>query len=258
MNTAATSPPKLSVITLTMNSERSLEATLRSVSGWADELIIVDSGSVDRTVEIAEKFGCKVFHKKLQGFGEQKSYGVSQSSNDWVMIVDSDEVVTDELKKEISIRLVNADVKGYKVPITLVFMGRVMRYGREHKMPHLRLFDKGSGNYNTSKVHEDVRLNGEAGSLDNHILHYSYADLNEYFKKFNYYTSLAAEDLKNKGRRTNTFEIVIRLPVQFFQTYFLHLNFLNGYPGFIWSLCSAFYPVVKLAKLKELISEKQL
>ncbi|MDZ4711548.1 MAG: glycosyltransferase family 2 protein [bacterium] len=251
-------PPKLSVITLTKNSERTIDKTLNSIYGWADEIIIIDSRSEDRTIEIAKKFGCKVFHKELQGFGEQKSYGVAQSSNDWVMIVDSDEVVTDELKNEISAKLVCTEPNGFNVPITLVFMGRVMRYGREYKMPHLRLFNKKYGDYNSSKVHEDVELKGEAGSLENHILHYSYADLNEYFKKFNHYTSLAAQDLKSKGRRTNTFEIAIRFPIQFFQTYFLHLNFLNGYPGFIWSLCSAFYPVIKLAKLKELTTDKQL
>lgn len=247
----------LSVITLTYNSERTIEMTLKSVSEWVKEIIVIDSGSRDKTIEIAQKYNCRIIKKDFKGFGEQKAYGVDIALNDWVMIVDSDEVVTDGLKKEIDNNLENTDYSGFEIPITLVFMGKIMK-GHENKMLHLRLFNKKYGNYNDALVHEDIILKGKIGKLENEIFHYSYGDLHEYFFKFNSYTTKAAEDLFKKGKHVNTFGIVARFPLQFFQSYFIHLNVLNGYPGFIWALCSSFYPVIKYAKLKELIQKKDV
>lgn len=245
----------LSIVTLTKNNERTLADTLKSVSGWADEIVIVDSGSTDGTLKIAENFNCKIFQREFTGFGEQKSFGVSSARNDWVMIVDSDEIVGEDLKKEISAKLNSSDCAGYNVPITLVFMNRIMK-GRENKLPHLRLFNRKFGGYDNSMVHENIHVNGKVCTLENHILHHSYSDLDEYFEKFNFYTGLAANDLFKKGKKVSTAAIVFRLPIQFIQTYFFHGNIMNGYPGFLWSLCSSFYPVVKYAKLKEKTENK--
>ncbi|HRE40825.1 MAG TPA: glycosyltransferase family 2 protein [Ignavibacteria bacterium] len=258
MNNSDNIKIKLSVIILTKNNESTIGNTLNSVFNWVDEVIILDSGSQDNTLQIAEKFNCKIFYKEFNGFGEQKNYAVSLANNDWILILDSDEVITTELKNEIHNKLFASSSVGFLIPITLVFLGKIMKFGRENKMLHLRLFNRKYGNYNSSKVHENVVLTGATESLKNHILHYSYANLYEYFEKFNRYTSLASEDLLIKGRTASSFEIILRFPIQFFQTYFIHRNFLNGYTGFIWSLCSAFYPVIKLAKLKNLRESKNL
>lgn len=252
----ASTPLKISIITLTRNSEQTLEKTLSAVHQWADEIIIVDSGSTDSTIKIAEKYDCRIFHKDFTGFGEQKNFAVEKAANDWVFIVDSDEVVTDELKNEISSTMIQSGHKGFEVPITFVFQNRKFNYGKECRMYHLRLFDRTSGKYNDAKVHEDVILNGSAGRLKGEMLHYSYSDLHNYFYKFNEYTTLGANDLYKKGKQAGVAGIVFRFPVQFIQSYILHLNFLNGYPGFLWSMCSSFYPVIKYAKLKELREKK--
>lgn len=247
---------KLSVVILTKNNSSTIEDTLISVFDWVDEIIVLDSGSTDDTLNIAKKFNCNIQHRDFTGFGEQKRYGVSLAKNDWILILDSDEVITKELKNEIILNIPNPDIQGYLLPITLVFLGKKMNHGRENKFPHLRLFNRKFGNFNTSNVHENIDLNGKTLKLKNEILHYSYKNLNDYFKKFNFYTELASIDLFNKGRKVNSFEIILRFPLQFIQTYFIHRNFLNGFNGFIWSLCSSFYPVIKLTKLKQLNDNK--
>ena len=176
-------------------------------------------------------------------------------------MVDADEVVTDDLRSEIQFRLAEVasgqcHFHGFEVPISLIFLDRLMRHGGEYKMPHLRLFDKRFGNYNTARVHEDVVLSGSVGKLTHHMLHDSYGSLHEYFEKFNRYTTAGARDLLSRNKRGSIAQIIFRLPITFVKEYVIKRNFLNGYPGFIWSLFSAMYPVVKYAKLRELRSER--
>ncbi|GAB3897293.1 glycosyltransferase family 2 protein [Larkinella knui] len=248
---------------ITFNSARILPDVLRALT-WCDEIVVVDSGSSDQTLSIARQFGCRVLHRDFDGFGLQKGFAVSQARNSWVLVVDADEIVTDELRAEIQLRLSEVEAgkinfRGFEVPISLVFLGQLMRYGGEYKMPHLRLFDKRFGNYNTARVHEDVVLNGSVGKLTHHMLHDSYGSLHEYFEKFNRYTTAGARDLQSQeqGHRGSVGQIVFRLPITFLKEYVIKRNFLNGYPGFIWSLFSAMYPVVKYAKLRELRSKRR-
>ncbi|WP_128546282.1 glycosyltransferase family 2 protein [Larkinella soli] len=248
----AVTPPPVSAVMITWNSARILPEVLKALC-WCDEVVIVDSGSTDRTLDIARAHGCRTLHRDFDGFGTQKGFAVCQARNPWVLVVDADEIVTDELRDEIRRRLADpGDCRGFEVPISLVFLGRLLRYGGEYKMPHLRLFDKRCGNYNTARVHEDVVLNGPVGRLSHHMLHDSYGSLHEYFEKFNRYTTAGARDLLSRGERGSIAQIIFRLPITFLKEYVLKRNFLNGYPGFVWSLFSAMYPVVKYAKLREL------
>ena len=254
------SSPPISAVMITFNSARILPAVLGALT-WCDEIVVVDSGSTDQTLAIAQQFGCRVLHRDFNGFGLQKGFAVEQARNHWVLVVDADELVTDELRSEIQLRLAEVEAgtlnfRGFEVPISLVFLGRLMRYGGEYKMPHLRLFDKRFGNYNSARVHEDVVLHGSVGKLTHHMLHDSYGSLHEYFEKFNRYTTAGAHDLQSRGRHGSIAQIVFRLPITFLKEYLLKQNFLNGYPGFIWSLFSAMYPVVKYAKLRELESSR--
>jgi glycosyltransferase involved in cell wall biosynthesis len=253
-------PPPVSAVMITFNSARILPDVLSALK-WCDEIVVVDSGSADETLSIARQFGCRVLHRDFDGFGLQKGFAVGQARNHWVLVVDADEIVTDELRSEIQLRLAEVETgkrnfRGFDVPISLVFLGRLMRYGGENKMPHLRLFDKRFGNYNTARVHEDVVLNGSVGKLKQHMLHDSYGSLHEYFEKFNRYTTAGARDMQSQdqGHRGSVAQIVFRLPITFLKEYLLKRNVLNGFPGFIWSLFSAMYPVVKYAKLRELRS----
>ena len=219
---------------------------------WCEEILVVDSGSHDRTLEIAKTHGARILSHEFEGYGPQKAWAVSQAAHDWVLVVDGDEIVTEELRAEIEARLERdgARFAGYEVPISLVFLGRLMRHGGEYRMPHLRLYDRRRGNYNQNRVHERVELDGPIGRLQQHILHESYGSIAAYFDKFNDYTTAGA--LHSRGKTAGVGTIVLRFPLTFIRQYFIRGHVLNGYPGFIWSLFSAMYPVVKYAKLREM------
>ncbi|WP_394991407.1 glycosyltransferase family 2 protein [Emticicia sp.] len=243
---------KVSVVIITLNNTRTIKQVLAAVAGWADEIVVVDSGSIDETLAIAQQFGCKTLYRKFDGFGKQKHFAVEQAKNDWIFIVDADEVVSPELKIEIDEVLKNAEYQGFMVPNTLIFLGEMMRFGREYKMPHLRLFNRKFGNYNDRQVHEDIVLNGKTMTLKNHVLHHSYADLAECFQKINNYSSRGASELQKRGKKASLLKIITKFPITFITEYFIRLNFLNGYRGFVWAFSQAVYATLKYLKLREL------
>ena len=225
---------------------------------WCDEILVVDSGSADRTLEIAAAHNARTLAHDFEGYGPQKAWAVTQARHDWVLVVDADEVVTPELAGEIMSTLERdgGSFAGYEIPISLIFLGRLMRHGGEYRMPHLRLYDRRRGNYNQNRVHERVELDGPVGRMRHHILHDSYGSIEAYFAKFNDYTTAGARDLHGRGRTAGVAMIVLRFPLTFIRQYFVRGHILNGYPGFIWSLFSAMYPVVKYAKLRELNAQE--
>ncbi|WP_234736815.1 glycosyltransferase family 2 protein [Tellurirhabdus bombi] len=257
----ATHPvPAISAVLITFNAARLLAEVLSALH-WCDEIVVVDSGSKDDTLEIAQKYGCRILHRSFDGFGPQKQYAVAQARNHWVLALDADEIVPDALKQEIiqQVALVEAgeaSYQGFEIPRSLVFLGQLMRYGGEARSPILRLFDKRHGTYNTAPVHEKIVLEGSVRRLKNHLLHDSYGSLHDYFDKFNAYTSAAANELFERKKKKSTAKVILRFPLTFLKEYFLKQNFLNGYPGFVWALFSALYPVVKYAKLNELTDKE--
>ena len=221
---------------------------------WCDDIVVVDSGSADRTIEIAQAAGARVLHHDFAGYGPQKAWAVTKARHDWVLVVDADEVVTPELRREIEQRLETdaGRYAGYEIPISLIFLGRLLRHGGEYRMRHLRLYDRRRGNYNQNRVHERVELDGPLGSLEHHMLHDSYGSLDAYFDKFNDYTTAGARDLLARGKTAGVATVVLRFPLTFIRQYFIRGHILNGYPGFVWALFSSMYPVVKYAKLREM------
>ncbi len=243
----------LSVVIITLNEEHNLGRTLQAIVGWANEIVVVDSGSSDNTTAIAQQYGCKVITRAFDGDGPQKHFGVTQTSNDWVFVLDADEEVSPELKAEVDTMFSKPnDYSGFYVPISLIFLGRLMNYGAEYKMPHLRLFNKKYGNFNHKFVHGGAEVSGQLGTFKHHVLHYSYKNLQDYLQRFNYYTSRTAKTMHEQGKKSSIWQVILRFPFTFFKEYFLRLNVLNGYPGFVWAMLSAMYPVVKYAKLREL------
>lgn len=247
------SEQKVSAVLITRNAERLLGQVLDALR-WCDELVVVDSGSSDATIQIATARGAKVIAHDFEGYGPQKGFAVRQARNNWVFVVDADEIVTPELQQEIvnTLDLGPDHWVGYEVPVSLVFLGRLMRYGGEYKMPHLRLFNRRYGSYNENLVHERVVLDGPVGRFANHMLHDSYGSIEAYFDKFNQYTTAGARELAARGTSAGLATIVFRFPLTFMRQYLFRGHILNGYPGFLWSLFSAMYPVVKYAKLREL------
>lgn len=242
---------KISVVIITFNSVRTLRKVLAAVEGWANEIVIVDSGSTDETLAIAKEFDCKIFHRKFDGFGTQKRFATDQAKNNWIFTLDSDEIVSEELKLEIDEAMKNLDCQAFIIPNTLILLGKMMKYGRESKMLRIRLFDRRFGNYNTKEVHEEVEIEGKTKTLRNRVWHDSYVDLADVFQKANKYSSLAAIEMNKRGKKTSILKIIFKFPIAFLTEYFVRLNFLNGYRGFIWAFSQAVYSTMKYMKLKE-------
>jgi GTP:adenosylcobinamide-phosphate guanylyltransferase len=244
--------PKVSAVLITFNEEADLARALRSVR-WCDEIVVVDSGSTDRTIEICKAYGCRVLHREFAGYGEQKAFAVKQAANDWVLVVDADEEVSPALQHEILTSLDRVeDCHGFYIPITTVLWDQVVRTGKRHTKPKLRLFDRRYGNFGNRLVHESVALEGRTERLRHLMYNYSYCSITDYFEKFNRYTSAAALDSSYHGKRAGFGAAVVRLPLTFFQLYFLKCYLLDGWVGLVWSLFSSLYPAVKQLKLLEL------
>ena len=243
----------LSVITVTLNEERNIAACLASVR-WANELIVVDSGSTDRTIEIAKQYASSVLTVEWQGYGATKNYALDQASGEWVLWLDADERVTPELAEEIKSVIARQDDRkaGYTVARRAYFLGRWIKHCGWYPSRVTRLFRRTQGRFSESKVHERLIVQGTVGELRNDMLHYTDPDLGHYFEKFNRYTSLAADDMLMAGRRFSLLDLLVRPSFLFVKMYFLRLGLLDGLHGFILCVVSSAYVFVKYAKLWEL------
>jgi glycosyltransferase involved in cell wall biosynthesis len=243
----------VSGIVITLNEEPDIENALRSLS-WCQEIIVVDSGSTDRTVEICEAYGCEVIQREFSDYGEQKRFAVSQARNDWILSIDADEVIspalTNEIQRELSKETL--DYRGYFLPISLVLWDGVIRGRRRYTKPKLRLFDRRHGNFNRAKVHESVKVSGPCKHLRHEVYHCSYSSIFDYFQKFNCYTSASALEKFNEDKSVSAVPTVLRFPFEFLKLYLVQGFFIDGWQGFVWSLFSSLYPVVRNIKLLEL------
>lgn len=247
---------KVSAVLIAYNEASIIEETLKALT-WCDEIVVVDSGSTDESHEIYANYKCRVFLRDFDGFGTQKDFAFSKAKNDWILSIDADEVLSNKLQKEIQQKL-NQEIieeSAFNLPRTLIFLEK--RIQSEIKKPCLRLFNKNKGGVTLDSVHEIIKVEGKIGTFKNEMLHYSYKNIHGYFNKFNRYTTLASEEYIKKGRSKSKFMIMIRLPITFIQLYLLRGCILNGFAGFVWSLFSSFYPVVKYIKLIELKMNKR-
>ena len=245
--------PGLSVIVITRNEEGNITDCLRSVS-WAGEIVVVDAESADRTAELARQFTPKVFVAAWTGFAAAKELALRHATNEWVLWLDADERVTPALEMEIREILGpgGSSRAGYEVARRAYFLGKWMRHCGWYPGYVLRLFRKSEGEFTHSRVHERVALRGPVGRLRNDLLHHTDETLYHYFSKFNSYTSLAAQDAHDAGKRSSYYDLLVRPAYVFFKMYFLRRGLLDGMHGFVLSLLSASYVFVKYAKLKEL------
>ena len=243
---------KISVIIITLNEEKIIEKCLSKLK-FADEIIVVDSGSIDKTVDICEEFGAKVFYNKFEVYGLQKQYAVAKTNNDWIFSLDADEILTDELINEIQTIFSQKKINynGFYMQGNHVFMNKIFKYGHDNHHFYLRLFNKKFGNFNSNAVHESVSVEGNLHKLKYTFLHYSYDSIEVYIKKLNNYTNLLSKMNYEKGKKYSVFGIIFKSIFEFIKKYFIHLNFLNGKEGFIWSYYSAIYTFTKCVKTNE-------
>lgn len=242
---------KFSVVIIAFNEAHRIELLLKSIQR-ADEVILVDSNSTDATAELAKSYGAKVIQKEFLGFGQQKQFGVDAAQNDWVFSLDADEVPDEKCWTAlISLCKDEPNTKAWYINRHLVFMGKHFRYSKESRDRQLRFFDRRAAKWSTPEVHEKVLYDGKTQLLPGTVAHTSYDSLANYLGKFNRYTSLAAEELKKRGKTRSSFMNILSVPLNFFKFYFIQLNILNGYPGFCWSLFSSIYTLVKYSKASE-------
>ena len=243
--------PLVSAVIITYNESANLRTTLSQLY-WCDEIIIVDSFSTDGTDSIAREQNCKLIQRAFSGFGDQKRFAISQCKNDWVLCLDADEFLTNELVGEIWKELQNpGDSAAYSFPSKLVFRKQPFGFGRESNRQVTKLFNRRFGQMSTDRVHEKVEVNGNIKRLINPMLHYSYRDINQYFIKFDRYTDWCAEDYYENGKRKSKSLILISIPYYFFKYYLVDRNMLNGINGFFWSALMSFYHFVKYIKLED-------
>jgi len=228
-----------------------MEACLRSVD-WADEIIVVDSQSTDKTVEIAKRFTDKVFVIDWQGFAAGKNLALKKAQGDWVLWIDADERVPAALAAEIRKVIAQHPAEdGFAIARRAYFLGRWIKHCGWYPGYVLRLFRRGKAYFNDNLVHEGLILQGQQGRLQNDLLHYTDDTLEHYMWKFNRYTSLAAEELVRRGRKAGWLSMVGRSLHTFLRMYFVKLGFLDGVEGLMLCLLSANYVAMKYAKLWE-------
>ena len=245
---------KLSVTIITLNEEANIRRTLESVQ-WADEIVVLDSGSTDRTVSICREFTDKVFHQDWLGFGKQKNAAIDKATGYWVLSLDADEPVEKELAAEIRTIMASPEPNdGYRIPRKTFFLGKWIRHGGWYPDYNLRLFRKGKGRFEERAVHEAVKVDGKAGTTQHAILHYAYPDLASYLASINKYSSLAVDVMAEQGipaRKTTWINIVIRPVLTFIFKYVVRLGFLDGKHGLMLNLFHAYYVFAKYAKAWE-------
>jgi glycosyltransferase involved in cell wall biosynthesis len=246
--------PKLSVAIITCNEEANIRRTLLSVA-WADEIIVIDSGSTDRTVAICREYTDKVIHQDWLGFARQKNLAIDRTTGDWVLSLDADEPIEPALADEIrSIMGSHEALNGYRIPRKTFFLGKQVRYGGWYPDYNLRLFRKDAGRFEERAVHEAIKVQGAVGSTRHAIRHYAYPDLASYMSSINKYSSLAVTVMAEKGIsrfKTGWANILLRPVGTFVIKYFFRLGFLDGKHGLILNLFHSYYVFAKYAKAWE-------
>ena len=248
----------LSLVIITLNEEDSIARCIGSVP-FADEIIVVDCGSTDSTAAVAASCGAKVMFHEFQDFSTQKQWAIEQTCGDWILSLDADEYLNDELSDEISSVVKNETVhSGFNLPFRIQYMGRLMRFGPWSGERHLRLFRNGHAAFPPSGVHESVKISGgTAGDLrKGHVIHRSYSSVTDQMEKMLQYSTLWAESEFGKGRRSGPFQLIFRPAWRFFSAYLLRGGFLEGIPGFAASIITAYYVFIKWTILYEMRYDK--
>lgn len=246
----------LSVAIVTLDEEANIGRTLESVK-WADEIVVVDSGSTDRTCEIAREYGAKIIAEPWRGYVAQKQYALELCTKDWVLLLDADEEVSPGLAEEIRAELAAPNpANGYKLPRKNLFLGKWIRRGGFYPDPKLRLFRRGQGFVTGHDPHDRCELKPEVPQqiyqFKHDLIHYPYPNLTLYLGHMNRYSSLGAQLAVAKGHRSFSFsDIVLRPLATFFYNYFLRLGFLDGREGLLLHLYHAGYVSWKYAKAWE-------
>ncbi|MEX1188707.1 MAG: glycosyltransferase family 2 protein [Bacteroidia bacterium] len=245
---------KLSAVIITFNEEKNIERCIRSVLDISDEVIVVDSGSTDKTISIAESLGAKVIQNNFIGHIEQKNFALDQASNNWVISLDADEALSDKLRNSIKSTLSDSPAVGYSMNRLNNYCGTWIRHGAWYPDVKLRMFDKTKVRWGGVNPHDKaIPLKGEKTKhIKGDLLHYSYYSILEHSSKLDYFSTIAAKAYLKDGKKAGFWNLRIRPPFAFFRDYVLRLGFLDGYHGWVIARFSAYYTFLKYVKLRNL------
>ncbi len=246
----------LSISIITRNEEANIKRCLESVK-WADEIIVVDSGSTDGTLEICKNYHCKIIETGWLGFGRTKQIGVNAATNNWILSIDADEEVSDKLKDKILELVQSTQFHAFNIKRVSYYLKKRIQYSGWQTDYPLRLFNKKYGNFNDASVHESVVIDGENISIIQSLLyHYPFPTINSHIDKINHYSQLGAQKLFDKGKRTTLIYAVLSGIVKFIKMYLIKKGFLDGKEGFILAILSGFSSTLKYFKLWSLWKAK--
>ncbi|HRO42381.1 MAG TPA: glycosyltransferase family 2 protein [Flavipsychrobacter sp.] len=243
----------ISACIITYNEEKNIARCIEAVRKVADEVVVIDSFSTDKTVDIATHLGAKVMQRKFLGYGDQKFFAQQQASHQWVLSIDADEVVSPKLAESILFIKTNPKFNAYKVDILPNYCGKWIRHCGWYPQPKLRLWNKEKGAMLNDKVHEGIELhdkNEKIGRLKGDLLHYSYDSISDHLRKIEHYTEISARADVARGKKVSFLKMVVAPPLQFLNDLIFKLGFLDGEFGFIVCKNNAFASFIKYAKTR--------
>ena len=244
---------KISAVIITYNEEQNIRKCIDSLVRIADEIIVLDSYSHDKTVEIAESLGAKIFYKHFAGFGDQKAYAIEQATNEWILSIDADEALTPELESSILDVKRGPKFDGYYVNILTSYCGKWIRHCGWYPQPKLRLLKKTRGSINRNKVHEGFSMNDPktpTSCLRGDLLHYSYNSISDHSRKIQFYTELSANYAVERGVTISLLKIIMGPRWTFFYHYVIRQGFLDGYWGYVLCKNIAYESFIKYTKIR--------
>lgn len=242
----------VSVIVLTKDEEHNINACLESVYGWADEIVVVDDESSDRTLEIVRRFTDSIVCRKMANEGEQRNWAYSQARNDWILSLDADEVLTAELKNEIKSVLPYRRYKAFSIPRRNYIGEYWLKYGGQYPASQIKLFLKDSFRYEEVGVHPRAFVSGDTGELKGDIIHKSYRDFEHFLSKLNKQTTLEAEKWILIGQNMTRGRAVRRAIDRFFRIFIRKKGFKDGFYGFMFAYFASLYQIMSYAKYREM------
>ncbi len=247
---------KISATLITFNEQKNIARAIESLR-CCDEVVVVDSGSTDRTAEIAQRLGARVVEHPWEGFAKQKNIAAEAASHDWILSIDADESLSEALEAEIwQLKKRGPEFDAYTVPRLAQYLGRWILHSGWYPDRKVRLYDRRKARWVGSYVHESVQVDGRIGHLEANLLHYTCDSLSQHLETMNRYTTLAAEQLVAERVRVGWRHLLIDPPWTFFRTYFLKLGFLDGVEGLAIAYMAATYNFVKYAKAKFMSPER--
>lgn len=247
-------PPLISAFVVCCNEERNIRRCLESVR-WCDEIVVIDSGSVDRTVEICREFTDRIFERPWPGFVAQKQFGLEQCHGEWILNLDADEEVSPELRDEILAVIKSGEANetsGYLLSRVVFYLNRWWRKGGWYPEYRLRLCKRTATRWGGKDPHEKARVTGKTKRLSGELRHYTYTDIAHQIRSLNNYSSTAAKSMFENGRRASFVKLVLNPPARFLKFYLVKRGFREGLPGLIVALLESYYVFMKYAKLWEL------